>query len=216
MRSALEARVHAEFGVVAGVRRELDVLQKHHHREAGNVALAGNDVDSGGIERLVLEVHDARIVSVFQVDRDPHIADVVLGTRGQGLIPLIFDEAVARVEVGRDPLNAANVLVIGYQPPNESRDWRTVGNQAVRTETLRLADKYQDIIIDTGGRDTTSQRAALTVSDILLAPFQPSSFDLWSLEQTELLYTEMQPANAKLKGYTFLDGYLLDSGDHKM
>ena len=32
-----------------------------------------------------------------------------------------------------------------------------------------------------------------------------SSFDLWSLEQTELLYTEMQPANAKLKGYTFLN-----------
>ena len=34
---------------------------------------------------------------------------------------------------------------------------------------------------------------------------QPSSFDLWSLEQTEFLYTEMQPANAKLKGYTFLN-----------
>ena len=80
-----------------------------------------------------------------------------------------------------------------------------LAGQAVRTETLRLADKYQDIIIDTGGRDTTSQRAALTVSDVLLAPFQPSSFDLWSLEQTELLYTEMQPANAKLKGYTFLN-----------
>ena len=75
----------------------------------------------------------------------------------------------------------------------------------MRTETLRLADKYQDIIIDTGGRDTTSQRAALAVSDVLLAPFQPSSFDLWSLEQTELLYTEMQPANTKLKGYTFLN-----------
>ena len=40
------------------------------------------------------------------------------------------------------------------------------------------------------------------MSDVLLAPFQPSSFDLWSLEKTELLYTEMQPANAKLKGYS--------------
>ena len=80
-----------------------------------------------------------------------------------------------------------------------------LAGQAVRNETLRLADKYQDIIIDTGGRDTTSQRAALAVSDVLLAPFQPSSFDLWSFEQTELLYTEMQPANTKLKGYTFLN-----------
>src|SRR5207237_10288608 len=31
---------------------------------------------------------------------------------------------------------------------------------AVRTEVLRLAEKYKDIIIDTGGRDTTSQHAA--------------------------------------------------------
>ncbi len=74
------------------------------------------------------------------------------------------------------------------------RNQRTEGNAgftciklaaaAVRTETLRLAEKYQDVIIDTGGRDTTSQRAALSVSDVLLAPFQPSSFDLWALEQT--------------------------------
>ena len=44
---------------------------------------------------------------------------------------------------------------------------------AVRTETQRLAKKYQDIIIDTGGRDTTSQRAALSVADLLIVPFVP-------------------------------------------
>ncbi len=38
-------------------------------------------------------------------------------------------------------------------------------SHAVRTETLRLAAKYDDIVIDTGGRDTSSQRAALTVAD---------------------------------------------------
>ena len=65
----------------------------------------------------------------------------------------------------------------------------------MRMETLRLADKYQEVIIDTGGRGTTSQRAALSVSAALLAPFQPSSFDLWALEQTTQLFTEMQPTN---------------------
>jgi chromosome partitioning protein len=54
---------------------------------------------------------------------------------------------------------------------------------AVRTETSRLADKYETIIIDTGGRDTTSQRAALSISDILLVPFVPRSFDVWTLEK---------------------------------
>jgi chromosome partitioning protein len=76
---------------------------------------------------------------------------------------------------------------------------------AVRTQTLRLAEKYRDIIIDTGGRDTSSQRAALSVSDVLLVPFVPRSFDIWTLEKVGALITEMQPANPKLKAYTFLN-----------
>ena len=37
--------------------------------------------------------------------------------------------------------------------------------KAVRTEILELAPKYDHTIVDTGGRDTTSQRAALAVSN---------------------------------------------------
>ena len=134
---------------------------------------------------------------------------------GSGKSTVATNLVVLRSLEGRD------VLLVDADTQTTSSDFslqrnnKTDGNagftciklagQAVRTETLRFADKYQDIIIDTGGRDTTSQRAALAVSDVLLAPFQPSSFDLWSLEQTELLYTEMQPANTKLKGYTFLN-----------
>ena len=76
---------------------------------------------------------------------------------------------------------------------------------AVRTQTQRLADKYQDIIIDTGGRDTTSQRAALTLADLLLVPFVPRSFDIWTLEKVGDLVGEMQPANPRLKAYAFLN-----------
>jgi len=61
---------------------------------------------------------------------------------------------------------------------------------AVRTHILRLAPKYQDIIIDAGGRDTTSLRAALTVADTALIPFQPRSFDLWTLDKILSLLTE--------------------------
>src|SRR5215210_7457307 len=50
--------------------------------------------------------------------------------------------------------------------------------KSVRTEVLELAPKYTHVIIDVGGRDTTSQRAALTVSDVLLVPFAPRSFDI--------------------------------------
>lgn len=76
---------------------------------------------------------------------------------------------------------------------------------AVRTETLRLSHKYQDIIIDTGGRDTTSQRAALTVADCLLVPFVPRSFDVWTIERVSSLVGEMITANHDLKAYTFIN-----------
>jgi chromosome partitioning protein len=76
---------------------------------------------------------------------------------------------------------------------------------AVRTQVLRLRDKYDDIVIDTGGRDTTSQRAALTVADLLLVPFVPRSFDLWTLEAVGELVEEMRPANPNLRAATFLN-----------
>jgi chromosome partitioning protein len=76
---------------------------------------------------------------------------------------------------------------------------------AVRTEIQRLAPKYQDIIIDTGGRDTTSQRAALSVADRLLVPFVPRSFDLWTLEKVTELVDELKAANSELRAFTFLN-----------
>ena len=46
-------------------------------------------------------------------------------------------------------------------------------DDAVRTQVKRFSNKYSDIIIDTGGRDTRSQRSALVVADALLVPFLP-------------------------------------------
>jgi chromosome partitioning protein len=76
---------------------------------------------------------------------------------------------------------------------------------AVRTQILRLADKYEDIVIDTGGRDTTSQRAALTVADCVLIPFVPRSFDVWTLDKVNALIEEMRPANDRLRAFAFLN-----------
>ena len=76
---------------------------------------------------------------------------------------------------------------------------------SVRTETLRLAKKYDDIVIDTGGRDTTSQRAALTVADKLIVPFVPRSFDVWTLERVARLVEEMRAANSRLQAYVFIN-----------
>lgn len=80
-----------------------------------------------------------------------------------------------------------------------------LANSAVRTEVLKLETKYDDIVIDTGGRDTVSQRAALTVSNVLFIPFIPRSFDIWTLEKVTALTSEITAINPKLRTFAFLN-----------
>jgi chromosome partitioning protein len=78
-------------------------------------------------------------------------------------------------------------------------------SNAVRTEVLKLKDNYDDIIIDCGGRDTTSLRAALMVCDIFLVPFQPKSFDIWTAVKVAEIVEEARVLNSKLKTYAFIN-----------
>ena len=75
----------------------------------------------------------------------------------------------------------------------------------VRTELMKITRDYDHIMIDTGGRDTTSQRAALSLADILLVPFSPRSFDIWTMDQVASLVDEMGAANDRLRAFAFLN-----------
>jgi len=85
--------------------------------------------------------------------------------------------------------------------------WTTIRLKAnaIRTEVLKLTDNYDDIIIDCGGRDTASLRAALTVSDIFIVPFQPKSFDIWTADKVSELVAEAKTFNEKLVAYAFIN-----------
>lgn len=76
---------------------------------------------------------------------------------------------------------------------------------AIRTDTLRLSTKYDDVVIDVGGRDTAGQRAALSIADIYAIPFLPASFDVWTLEKVAQLIQEARPFNEKLRTICFLN-----------
>ena len=80
-----------------------------------------------------------------------------------------------------------------------------LSGRAVRTETLELARKYDDVVIDTGGRDTASQRAALSASNIVLIPMVPRSADVWTLRADANLVDEMRMANAGLAAWVFVN-----------
>jgi chromosome partitioning protein len=80
-----------------------------------------------------------------------------------------------------------------------------VNGAAVRTEVLRLASKYTDIVIDVGGRDTAGQRAALAIGDVYAVPFMPASFDVWTLDKVSQLIEEARAFNEKLQAVCFLN-----------
>ena len=62
--------------------------------------------------------------------------------------------------------------------------------KTLRTQVLAHLDKFEHIIIDAGGRDSTALRAALALSDILVVPFQPRSYDVWALSDIAALIDE--------------------------
>ncbi len=132
---------------------------------------------------------------------------------GSGKTTVATNLTVLRSAQGRD------VLLIDSDDQETATDFTILRNErrqarytsikltdsSVRRETLKLQGKYDDIVIDTGGRDTTSQRAALAVADTLLVPFVPRSFDVWTLEKVSCLVEEMRQANPALKAYSFIN-----------
>lgn len=77
--------------------------------------------------------------------------------------------------------------------------------RAVFTEGRRLAEKHEEIVIDCGGRDTASQRAALAIADVALIPTSPRSFDLWAVERIAALVDEVRQVNPNLRAVAFLN-----------
>jgi chromosome partitioning protein len=77
--------------------------------------------------------------------------------------------------------------------------------KAARTEVQRLAPNYRDVIVDVGGRDTTTQRAALTIADVVLRPIPPRGPDVWTLDQVASLLDEVRTVNPELRALAFLN-----------
>src|SRR6185312_728738 len=74
----------------------------------------------------------------------------------------------------------------------------------LRAQVQQQASKF-DIIIDAGGRDSTALRAALVLSDVLLVPFQPRSYDVWALNDIALLVDEARSVRDGLRAFAVLN-----------
>jgi chromosome partitioning protein len=100
-----------------------------------------------------------------------------------------------RAEAGREPALAC----IHYAQ-----------DRALRTQVQRQAGKYQDVILDVGGRDSATLRVALLLADVVLIPVQPRGLDVWALADVAALVAEAQSLRDGLRAYAVLN--LADPG----
>lgn len=77
--------------------------------------------------------------------------------------------------------------------------------KTLATQVQRHAEKYDHVVIDVGGRDTSSQRGALVVADIYMVPFPPKSLDVDTLDQVETLVNLAKAVNPDLRAVSFLN-----------
>ena len=133
---------------------------------------------------------------------------------GVGKTTIATNLAILRAGQGRD------VLLVDADPQQTATDFTALriekqgdpgytcsqlhGN-ALRAQVQRMKTKYDDIVIDAGGRDTISQRAAIGLAHVLLVPFQPRSFDLWTVDHLITMVEEMRPVNPDLRILCFLN-----------
>jgi chromosome partitioning protein len=126
---------------------------------------------------------------------------------GVGKTTLAVNLAIARSLGGHD------VLLINADSQRSALDFTNLRTEqvgapgytavaldgaALRVQVRQLAPKYDDIVIDAGGRDSGSLRGALLVSDRVLIPVLPRSLDLWAIEQTADLVSDARMTNEGL------------------
>ncbi len=119
---------------------------------------------------------------------------------GVGKTTLALNIAIARAIAGRDVWlidadrqgTASTALAIrgeaGKLPVIATAHYSDGGT--LRSQVLHQRNKFQDIVIDAGGRDSTALRAALVLSDLVLVPFQPRSIDVWAVADIAALIEE--------------------------
>lgn len=71
--------------------------------------------------------------------------------------------------------------------------------KSMAKELQNLATRYEHLVVDTGGRDTYEMRAALTVCELAILPFQPSQFDLWTVEKVNEMLETASAVNPNLR-----------------
>ena len=140
---------------------------------------------------------------------------------GVGKTTLAVNLAIARALTGRDVwlIDGDRQGTASAAIAARAESGRTPGiacaqypdGSTLRAQVQQQRSKWDDIIIDAGGRDSSALRAALILSDILIVPFAPRSYDVWALDDIAALVDEARGLRDGLRAFAVLN--LADPGE---
>jgi chromosome partitioning protein len=134
---------------------------------------------------------------------------------GTGKTTLATNIAAMRAGEGRDVLlidtdtqgSAAMWAQIRHEERIEPRiTCVSVHGKGVSTEVRNLAPRFDDVVIDSGGRDSIELRQAMLVAQVMIIPARPSQFDLHGLAAVAQVVEEARGFNPTLVARVVVNG----------
>ena len=126
---------------------------------------------------------------------------------GTGKTTLAVNLAVILARTGKD------VLLIDTDKQGSTNFWSSIRDESgalpripcvqkfgkgLAKDVIDLSGRYEELIIDAGGRDSMELRYSLGVADKVIIPCQPTQFDLVTLNQMDTLVEQAQTLNRNL------------------